>query len=1020
MKFFEIIQSNKLFVHYLTIVIVIVGFMSLSQMQREARPNVNFNRVAISVGYPGASPADIEELVIDPIEEKISEVDGIEEYRSVAFSGAGAISIQIDDEYANPSEAVDEIRRKIAEVKDLPDEVNDPVISEIKAVNRPVLRLAIYGELSPFDMKLEVEKLKDFLKNVRGVQSVDYTGLEDLQLKVLTNPSKLNSFDITLVEIMSRLQSWSQQRPGGLLENSSQTVNLTIGENYNEVDKLENFIVRSNDSGRNVRLSDLATVEYDTENTQVSSSFAGESAVLLTIVKKPFSDAVSTVDLVKEKLVDYRKNLDTRLKYKFYTDDSERVRNRMQIVVSNAVFGLILVLFILMILLDWRSALVTSVGIPVAILGGVFFIYYLGNTLNSLTIVGMIIVLGMLVDDAIVVTENIYAHIEKGLDPIKASLVGVKEIAIPVVATVLTTVFSFFPILFMQEIMGQFLRVIPAAVICLLLLSLFEALVILPVHCAELLKPVKKKASLFDKITDHYERYLKWTIRNKYIVLAVIVVIFGGSMIQGKQLFNRFTLFPAEGLEGLSVRLEVPKNTPLAKTEDTINALSKRLIAVSDSSFESIYANVGSVRTGGAGGSQQNGSHLGMITVIFTSAAWWPSKEKEVVSNIRKVAREFSSENNVKTSITLDRPGPPIGKPIQLQVTSRDLEFGREIVDQIKAELNKINGVYGLETDLDGDVLKYRFLVNNDLAVSEGVDPNDISQTIFAATTGRVTSEILKNSEKVEILVGVSGKAQEIDIERILSLRVRNNSGRATPIRTYVKVIEEKGPSSIQRLNGLRTITLFGEVNEKTISGKEANQKIRPFVTKLQADNPSITIEAGGGERDRMRALADTMRLYLLAIVLIFMTISLSFRSLTYPFFVLLTIPMGLCGVVWALTLHGKGMTLMGLVGIVGLSGVVVNVSIILLKFLQERLAEGMDFEDALIAAGSRRLRPIVITTITTLIGLMPTIYGVGGTDHFVQPIALVLGWGIFMASLLTIFALPALVAIVPRFMWRW
>ncbi len=1020
MRFFEIVQSNRLFIHYLTLVISIVGLIAISKMQREARPNVNFNRVAISATFPGASPSDIEELVIDPIEEKISEIDGIEEYRSVSFSGAGAISIRIDDDYPEPSEAVDEIRRKMAEINSLPEEVSNPAIREIKAANRPVLRLALYGELAPFDMRLEVEKLKDFLKNIQSVQSIDYSGLEDLQLKILLNPEKLNDYDITLVEIMSRLRSWSKQKPGGLLENSKQTTNIIIGENYNKLDKISDFVVQSNDSGRKVKLANLAEIKYDTENTQVSSSFAGESAVLLTIVKKPFADAVKTVDLIKSEINRYQSNLDKRLKYKFYTDDSIRVRNRMSIVVSNAIFGLVLVLIILMLLLDWRSALVTSIGIPVAILGGIFFIYYLGNTLNSLTIVGMIIVLGMLVDDAIVVTENIYVHIEKGLAPVHAALVGVQEIAIPVIATVLTTVLSFFPILFMEGIMGQFLRVIPAAVICLLMLSLFEALIILPVHCAELLKPIKKSKSIFTKINEVYEHYLHWTMRNKYIVFGAVIVIFGGSFLQGHQLFKRFTLFPAEGLNGLSIRLELEKNTPLAQTETRINELSKQLISVSQESFESIYAKVGSVRTGGAGGSQQNGSHLGIISIIFTSAAWWPDKEKEIVRDIRKISRNFSQETGTKTSITLDRPGPPIGKPIQLQVTSRDLDFGKEIVDRIKIELNKIDGVYGLETDLDGDVLKYRFLINNDLAISGGINPDNISQTIFAATTGRVTTEILKNSEKVEILVSIADAKKEKELNEILNLRVRNNAGRAAPIRAYVKVMEEKGPSSIQRINGLRTITLFAEVNEKIISGKEANMKIRPFIEKLQKDNPSIKIEAGGGERDRMHALADTIRLYLLAIVLVFMTISLSFRSFTYPFFVLLTIPMGLCGVVWALTLHGKGMTLMGLIGVVGLSGVVVNVSIILLKYLQERLKEGVDFEDALIAASSRRLRPIVITTITTLIGLTPTIYGIGGTDMFVQPIALVLGWGIFMASLLTIFALPALVAIAPRFMWKW
>ena len=389
-------------------------------------------------------------------------------------------------------------------------------------------------------------------------------------------------------------------------------------------------------------------------------------------------------------------------------------------------------------------------------------------------------------------------------------------------------------------------------------------------------------------------------------------------------------------------------------------------------------------------------------------------KEKKVVADIRRVTDEFSKDTGVKTSITLDRPGPPIGKPIQFQITARDFEFGNRIVQRIKKELAKIKGVHSLETDLDGDSKKYRFIVDNHLAISEGVDPVDVSQTIFAASTGRVTNEILKSNEKVEILVGVSQKGAALDIPAIMKLRVRNSNGLAVPINSYVKVIEELGPSSIQRLNALRTITLFGEVDEKFITGKEVSMKIRPFIKQLKSNNPAVTIETAGGARDRMNALKDTMQLYILALVLIFMTISLSFKSIVYPFMVLLSIPMGLCGVVWALVLHGQPLSLMGLIGVVGLSGVVVNVSIILLKFVQERIREGEEFHKAIIHAGVRRLRPIMITTFTTLIGLAPTIYGIGGVDHFVQPLALVLGWGLFVATFLTIFALPALISFVP------
>jgi multidrug efflux pump subunit AcrB len=1014
MKFLEFLQKNKLFIHYSTIVIVIAGIVTLMTIQREARPNVNFNRVTVQAFYPGASPSDIEELVIDPIEEKIAEVDGIEEYRSVSYVGAGQISITIDDSYPDPAEIIDELRRKISEVKDLPSEVEDPVVREIKAENIPVLNLALYGDLDAFNFKLETEKLKDFISLQFGVQSVEYSGMGALQLKVLTRPEKLSEYDITLEEIQSKLSSWAKQKPGGLFENKEYVSNLTIGNDLNDLEGLKNFIVRSNDYGKSIKLSDVADIDFALESLQSSSIFGDKDAVLFTVVKKPFDDSIRVVDNLKEKLDEYQKSLPPSMKLKLYKDQSKRIRDKLKIVISNAVTGLALVLIILLIFLDWRSSMVVSVGIPVAVLGGIALVYYLGNTMNSLVVVGIIIVLGMLVDDAIVVCENIYSYIERGLSPMKAAVKGTSEIALPVIASVLTTVFAFLPIAFMKEIIGQFLRVIPITVVAMLVVSLLEALLILPIHAEEIMRPKKeKKKSFFHAIEKRYERYLHWSMAKRWPLMIILTVFFAFSLVQGKKIFERFSLFPADGLEGLSVRVELEKNGPLYKTTKVVKEISKQLIDVSEDTFENIYSNLGSVTTGGSGGSRQNGSHLAMVNVSFTSDPDFIYKEKRIVKNIKRVVSEYIKKTGVKLSVTLDRPGPPIGKPIQLQVTSRDFAFGEKIIKKIKTELSKIKGVQALESDNDGDSIKYRLEVNNELAVSEGVDPAKISRTIFASSTGRVAEEILKNNEKVEILLGITeAKTQDnYPIEKILELKVRNNAGQAVPLKTFVKIIKERGPSSIQRLNGLKTITLFGEVDDNVVTGKQVNKQIAPFIKKLREENKTISIVTGGGEKDRLNAVKDTMRLYLLAIVLIFMTISLTFQSVIYPFLVLTAIPMGISGVIWSLVLHGKSLSIMGIIGIVGLSGVVVNVSIIFLKFIQDRLREGADFKEAIIEAGVTRLRPITMTTISTLIGLLPTIYGVGGVDTFVQPIALVLGWGLFVATTLTIFFLPALIS---------
>jgi multidrug efflux pump subunit AcrB len=1014
MNVLEFFQKHKLFIHYLTVVIVIAGIAVLFRMQREARPNVNFNRVNISVAYPGSSPSDIEELVIDPIEEKISEVDGVEEYKSISYVGAGSISVKIDESYPNPQEIVDEVRRKVSEVMDLPQVVEDPTVTEAKATNIPVLNLALYGNVEPSVLKIETEKLKDFLSLQEGVQSVDYSGISDLQIQVKADPVKLDKYDITLDEIHNKLANWSKQKPGGLFENNNYVTSLTIGEDLNQIDALKSFIIRSNDSGQKVKLEDVASIEFDLESIQSGSIFEDNDAVLFTVIKKPFFDSIRVVDNLNLAIDKYRRNLTTKLKLRTYNDQSIRIRDKLKIVTSNAITGLVLVLIILLVFLDWRSAVVTSIGIPVAILGGVCVLYFLGQTMNSLVVVGIIIVLGMLVDDAIVVCENIYSYIEKGFSPRKAAIKGTSEIFLPVIASVLTTVFAFLPIVFMKEIIGQFLRVIPLTVIALLSVSLFEALIILPVHAEELMKEKKKtKKSFFKKYEQIYERYLNWSIEKRYYLLGTIVLLLSISGLQGKKIFERFSLFPAEGLNGLSVRVELPKNSPLFKTKVVVKELNKVLLSVSEDTFDTIYADLGQVTTGGRSGSRQNGAHLAMINVSFVTDADFIYKEKRVVQNIMDAIDTHSKGKNFKTSVTLDRPGPPIGKPIQFQVTARDFSVGNQVINKIKDELSLIPGVRSLETDLDGDSFRYRLIVDNELAVSEGVEPGVISKTIFSSATGLTANEILKNNEKIEISLSLTNQSER-EIESILDLKVRNSNKQAVAIREFAQIQKEKGPSSIQRLNGLRTITLFGEVDEKLITGKEVNLKIAPFIEKMKSEYQSLTISTGGGEKDRLNAVTDTLKLYGYAIILIFMVISLTFQSLIYPFLVLTAIPMGISGVVWSLVIHGKSLSIMGIIGVVGLSGVVVNVSIIFLKFIQDQLRDGVGFKDAIILAGVTRLRPIVMTTISTLIGLLPTIYGIGGVDTFVQPIALVLGWGLFVATILTLTCLPALISFFP------
>lgn len=1012
---FDVLKKQPRFFDYIAISILVFGIFAFLNMRREARPNVNLREVYVSLFYPGASPSDVEQLVIDPIEEKIQEIDGVEEFQSTSSSSRGSIVIKIDNEFPEPQDVIEEIRREILQTKGLPDSLETPLIIELKTQNIPVLKLALYGDLSSFEMHKEVEKLKDFLRPLPGVQSVVEENSYDsnLQFKILAKPEKLDENDITLMEIITSLREWTKKRPGGLIESTKKAVNLEIGSDYNKPKEIQNLIIRSNDSNKQIQLSDLATFSFDKENIQQSQIFENKKAVLVIVIKKPSADIIQTVENLKKALKNY--SPDPSLKYKIYFDESKGVKNRLQVVSINALFGLFLVLCILALFLDFRSAFVSALGIPIAMLGGTIILFYLGETISTMTILGLTIVLGMLVDDAIVVCENIYFHMEAGLTRWKAAIKGAQEMAIPVTATVLTTIFSFAPILFMKDVIGQFLRVIPITVISMLIVSLFEALFILPVHAQMIMKVKKQKAKRpfsfpLKKLEDLYEKYLKWSFKYpKWINLFLIVFLFV-SAFQGLNLFRKFTLFPARGLKGVNIRMELSPNSPLEETEKYAKKLSGLLKKGHEDVFEGLYATIGQAKIGGSYfGSRKTVPNIAMIKILFTSDPSFIKKEKKVFVEIQRRVKKFSDKTGIFTSLNIFRPGPPVGKPIQLQVTSRSKKDRRESVELLKAELSKIKGVQSLETDENEEYKKHRIIIDHNLALSEGINPLHLSQSIFSASTGSVVNEALIENEKVELLVGLS-KNENFNSKQILNLKLRNKRGQAMPIHSFTKIKEELSPASIQRWNRLNVTTLLGEVDEDVISGKEANEKIKPLIEKLTKEKSGLRIEAGGEEKESKKALQNLVPLYFLALLLIFFILSLSFDSLCLPLLILMTIPMGISGMIWALTFHGQVLSLMSLIGTVGLSGVVVNNSIILFKTFQENMKKERNIEKALILSSLRRLRPIILTSFTTLFGLFPSIYGLGlGIDSLIQPVTLVIGWGLFTSTLLILLSLPTL-----------
>ncbi len=1009
--------KNNLFVHYLSLILVLLGVFSLFKIRREARPNVDFDRIAVSVYYNGAAAGDVEELVLKPIEDEIDGIDGIKEYRSTAFEGVGSMSISIDPDYAEKRQVIDEVQRAINKVN-LPTDVEDPVITEIKASKINVYTFSLMSEgLTTLELREHAKNIMDEIKlKVLGVSTVEASGLKDLEYRISIKPEILKKNMITLSEIMNSLSNWNRVSPAGEIDQDKKTYSIRVDEQMKTVEDIKNHTVKSVDGSYVLKIKDLGDVKLQNKEVKQEYLVNGKTGVSISVYKQISADIIDVATGVDSFLKNYQ--FKEGLTYFTTWDDSKNIRNKLKTIVLNACFGLFLVLISLTLFVSTRLAFITAFGIPIAFLSGMASLYFLGMTLNSLVVLGMVVVLGMLIDDAIVVAENIYAHVEEGMAPHEAAIKGVSEVASPVIATVLTTVFAFLPIVFMDGVMGQFLRVIPIAVIVILSFSLFEALFILPTHCADFLKKIDQnkvdKLDVMGGLKKIYLNYVNWATSSKKSigsVLLVFIIFIASTVFVVKKI--KFELFPRTGISSLSVTSSFPLNTQIDKSLAFAKELNLALSEsdVADDIF-SFSTTVGSATIGGMSGVREQGSHLSSSTIRFVDDTDFVYREKEVLKKVKEIIKSVDDKYNNETLVSVPRPGPPTDSDIQLILYSRNFETSVKASDKVMEFLDKSEAISNLKSDLSEKVDYYRIKINKKNAIENGLSFDSISRAVFSGLYGVAATQTRVADDEVDIVVSLD-KSENLNIADVNDLLFLNKFDSLVSLKSFAEVNLEKATPTIQRMDGKRSISIFADVLTEKSTPAVENNKLKEQLKILREEFPTVNFDVTGADLQRIEILRETGLFYTFSIFAIFIVISLSFTSLFFPLLVLFAVPFGLMGVVWALYLNNMPLSVMGLIGTVGLSGVVVNSSIILIQFFLEEIRRGVGLKNALLSACSRRFRPIVITSITTLLGLAPTIYSVAGKDPFIQPLVMSLGWGLLVSTILTLFVLPTLIYII-------
>lgn len=1003
--------QRGLLVNLVSIMLLGGGIYAASQIQREAFPSVNFDIVVVGAAYPGASPPEIESLLVTPIERELKGIDGIKSVSSTAYPGMMQITVEIDPNYADRSRLVADVQQAIDRADLPPDLPSDPVITEVKSEQTPILSFTIFGDFEPLALKRLSDRIESEVLNLPGVADVLVQGERKQEIRVVLDPDRMRRHRVAVNDVVRLIQGWNVNAPGGQLKvpDAQQTIRIT-GEFVSAADAAS-LVIRANERGDALYLRDVADVIETLERPTRLVGAQGEPAVNMIVLKKGDADLINLVDRIRAYLETVPDTYGDGVNVRIYNDFSTITRLRLGVLTSNGAIGLALVIATLLLFLRPAVAFTTAWGLPIIFFAGLFALYLSGVTLNLLTMFGFIMVLGLMVDDAIIIGENVTWHMENGMPPDQAAVTGTLELIGPVTATVLTTIVAFLPLMFMEGIIGKFVFAIPVVVITLLLFSWVEAIFVLPNHIRDVANPRKhpRERRLFVWLSIAYEWLLRVAIRWRYLTIILTLAALAASFMLAGNI--KFQLFPPGAESQFYLRVKLPIGTTLEQTEAALQRLDREVRArVAPAILETTTMIAGENSADQRETLKQIGDRFGFLRVILIPFTERDVPAYDVMNALERDVPALFPEMNI--SFVMEVPGPPVGRALQVEITGRDINAQERAARRLMTLLADIDGVHAVESDLEYGDPEIHIELDRRLAAFAGVDLATVAQHIKAAFDGLRVSTLKHEKEEVDVTIRYTDRAQR-DARTLLNLEIPNDRGGLVPLHKIARVARQPGTTSIRHKDSNRVINVSTDVDPGVMTSRELNALVKSRAGEWLADDaPVLGYHLGGAQERDEESVQGLIFSFLYALLGIFVILAIQFNRLAYPLLVMLAIPFGVIGIVCGFFLHGHPLSFMALMGFVALSGVVVNSSLVMAVFIQRLISRGAAWRDAVIEAGKRRLRAVLLTAITTVVGLLPTAYGWGGLDPFVAPMALALSWGLLFSTVITLFSIPAALGI--------
>ncbi|MEE9190201.1 MAG: efflux RND transporter permease subunit, partial [Candidatus Neomarinimicrobiota bacterium] len=886
-----------------------------------------------------------------------------------------------------------------------PEVIDAPSVTELTHQSgNSIIEVGLAGELPYREMREQARLFEKKLKKINGVSHLERLGYQAREIKIDVNPDAVKDYQIPMREIITAIQSRNIRGTSGSFESYTSEKDLVTLAQFQDPLEVGDVIVRSTFDGPAIKVKDLAIVRDDFEDQRLITRVNGLSAITFRVFMKENADVIRTCDAIKALIRTEQDQMLAGIDLIYSNDTSRYIRTSFDVVLKNGMIGLILVFILLPVFLNFRTAFWVAMGIPVAFLGTVFLIPQFGGYLDTITLSGMILVIGIIVDDAIIIAENISRRREMGDDPIDAAVNGTHEVIRPVVTTVLTTFLVFAPMFFMPGIFGKYIIPIPLAISLALFVSLIESVIALPAHLVTGMKKRTVKSTgrtWFRAISAGYQKVVMRFLKLRYVLLPVFIILLVGSLWYAGN-YMKMIMFPSGMAREFFAGIELPTGTPLHVTSEKMMELESLVAELPRDELDSYNTWIGINLMVNA-----ESENYAAISVLLTPFTERERSAEEIVESLRIKAQDI--EGLVDVSFSINTGGPPVGKPISLQIVGSDDALRTALADSVTAYLETMDGVKDISRNDVGGKDQIAINIDYDRLSRVGLTVADVAQNVRLAFDGEVVTNVRYGDEDVAFRVIIDEKARQ-DLDFVNRILIPNRQGRMIPLGEVAVLVPGPGQPDIRHFDSERTVTIEADVDQDRITPLEATNIVLNHYD-MNRDWPGIQLRLGGEVFETQESMTGLFRTMVFAVLGVFFLLILLFNSLTQPFLVMMAIPFGITGVIVAFGFHGEPFSFIGIMGIIGLSGVVVNDSLVLVNHINElKVSRPNDSVMDIIAEGTAdRLRAIVMTTITTVAALMPLAYGIGGTALFMAPMALALSWGLIFATPLTLVLVPCL-----------